>query len=102
MGTKRRKKKQGPPTPDGSVDAVEFFENLYGPLTFGDMLWSIRMCDELSQTEFAEMLGVSRSHICDVEKGRKLVSPARALPLLEVNPSEHEPSTKDELEQLAH
>jgi transcriptional regulator with XRE-family HTH domain len=36
------------------------------------------MCDELSQTEFAEMLGVSRSHICDVEKGRKVVSPERA------------------------
>ena len=74
----RRKKKQSPAVPDGSVDAMEFFENLYGPLTLGDMLWSIRMCDEFSQTEFADMLGVSRSHICDVEKGRKVVSPERA------------------------
>jgi plasmid maintenance system antidote protein VapI len=63
---------------DGYVDANEFLEELLGPLTFGNMLWSIRMCDELGQTEFAEMLGVSRSHICDVEKGRKVVSPERA------------------------
>jgi plasmid maintenance system antidote protein VapI len=63
---------------DGYVDANEFLEELLGPLTFGNMLWSIRMCDELSQTEFAEMLGVSRSHICDIEKGRKVVSPERA------------------------
>ena len=65
--------------PEGYVDAEEFLNELMGtPLTFGNMLWSIRMCDELSQTEFAGMLGVSRSHICDVEKGRKVVSPERA------------------------
>jgi plasmid maintenance system antidote protein VapI len=63
---------------NGYVDANEFLEELLGPLTFGRMLWSIRMCDELSQTDFAEMLGVGRSHICDVEKGRKVVSPERA------------------------
>lgn len=60
------------------MDALEFFESLHGPLTLGDMLWSIRMCDELSQTEFAKILGVNRSHICDIEKGRKVVSPERA------------------------
>jgi transcriptional regulator with XRE-family HTH domain len=57
---------------------MEFFESLHGPMTLGGMLWSIRMCDEISQTEFARTLGVSRSHICDVEKGRKLVSSERA------------------------
>jgi plasmid maintenance system antidote protein VapI len=78
MATKRRKKRQRPAPSDGAVDALEFFERIDGPMTLGDMLWSIRMCDELSQTEFARMLGVSRSHICDVEKGRKVVSPERA------------------------
>jgi plasmid maintenance system antidote protein VapI len=78
MATKRKKKQRTAPAADGSLDAIEFFESLHGPLTFGGMLWSIRVCDELSQTEFAEMLGVSRSHICDIEKGRKVVSPERA------------------------
>jgi transcriptional regulator with XRE-family HTH domain len=57
---------------------MEFFESLYGPLTLGGLLWSMRMCDEISQAEFARRLGVSRSHLCDVEKGRKVVSPERA------------------------
>jgi len=57
---------------------MEFFESIDGPMTLGGMLWSLRVCDEISQTEFARRLGVSRSHLCDVEKGRKLVSPERA------------------------
>ena len=76
--TTRRKTTVSEEDLDGYVDANEFLEELLGPLSFGNMLWSIRMCDELSQTEFAEMLGVSRSHICDIEKGRKVVSPERA------------------------
>ena len=47
-------------------------------MTLGDMIWSLRTCDEISQAEFAKTLGVSRSHLCDVEKGRKVVSPERA------------------------
>ncbi len=78
MTTKRRPKQKRPTPSEGSVDAMEFFESLHGPMTLGGMLWSIRMCDELSQTEFARMLGVNRSHICDIEKGRKVVSPERA------------------------
>ncbi len=78
MATKRRKKQERPTRSEDSIDAMEFFESLHGPMTLGGMLWSIRMCDELSQTEFAQMLGVNRSHICDIEKGRKLVSPERA------------------------
>jgi len=78
MATNRKKKQRRPTPTEGSVDAMEFFESLDGPMTLGGMLWSIRMCDELSQAEFARMLGVSRSHICDVEKGRKVVSPERA------------------------
>ena len=57
---------------------MELLESLHGPMTLGDMLWSLRMCDEISQAEFAKTLGVSRSHLCDVEKGRKVVSPERA------------------------
>ncbi|MCK6553775.1 helix-turn-helix domain-containing protein [Candidatus Binatia bacterium] len=49
-----------------------------GPLTLGMAIESIRKSEELSQDECARKLGVSKSHLCDVEKGRKTVSPERA------------------------
>ena len=49
-----------------------------GPLTFAQALAAIRKCDELSQDECARKLRISKSHLCDVEKGRKTVSPERA------------------------
>jgi transcriptional regulator with XRE-family HTH domain len=49
-----------------------------GPLTLGRAVESIRKCEELSLDECAKKLGVSKSHLCDVEKGRKTVSPERA------------------------
>jgi transcriptional regulator with XRE-family HTH domain len=49
-----------------------------GPLSFGRNLRSIREGEEVSQVEFASRLGISRSHLCDIEKSRKLVSAARA------------------------
>ena len=61
-------------------EAMKIMEELTGgPLTFGEMLNSIRLCDEYSQIEFARLLGISKSHLCDVEKGRKSVSPGRAV-----------------------
>jgi len=78
MATKRRKGRRRPAPSEGSIDAMEFFESIDGRVSLGGMLWSLRMCDEISQAEFARRLGVSRSHLCDVEKGRKLVSPERA------------------------
>jgi antitoxin HigA-1 len=49
-----------------------------GPLTFGTAIESIRKGQELSQSACAKRLGISKSHLCDVEKGRKVVSPERA------------------------
>ncbi len=60
-------------------DAVKLLERLSGgPLTFGRALASVRKCEELSQIECAKKLDVSKSHLCDIEKGRKTVSPERA------------------------
>ena len=47
-------------------------------MTFGKMLESLRLCDELSQIELARKLGVSRAHLCDIEKGRRPVTPEKA------------------------
>lgn len=49
-----------------------------GPLTLGKALRAVRMSDDLSQQEFAEMLGISRAHLCDIEMGRRRVSAERA------------------------
>lgn len=62
----------------GKSRARRFLEDLAGPLSFGSLLSAIREGEELSQAEMARRLGISRSHLCDVEKGRKSVSPGRA------------------------
>ncbi|NJL27743.1 MAG: helix-turn-helix domain-containing protein [Thermoanaerobaculia bacterium] len=49
-----------------------------GPLTLGALLASIRMGEGLTQAELAAQLEISKSHLCDIEKGRKTVSPRRA------------------------
>ncbi len=58
--------------------AVRFLDSVGGPYNFGTMLASVREGEGLSQAEMADRLGVSRSHLCDIEKGRKHVSPSRA------------------------
>lgn len=65
-------------TTSKSINALEFMNELDGPLTFGEMIWSTRVCDEMTQQNFAKLLGISKSHLCDIEKGRKNVSPERA------------------------
>ena len=51
---------------------------LGGPLTFGEAVESLRVRAETSQVAFALKLGISRQYLCDVEKGRRLVSPGQA------------------------
>ena len=60
-------------------EALKFLEQLGGgPLTLGRLLFSIRMGDGISQVDFSKLLGISKAHLCDIEKDRRLVSPARA------------------------
>ncbi len=62
-----------------SSAAIAFLEELAGgPLTLGRLLYSIRMGEEVSQVDFAKKLGVSKAHLCDIEKDRRIVGPARA------------------------
>lgn len=58
----------------------ELLEKLSGGrLTFGRLLTAIREGEQMPQTDFAARLGISRSHLCDIEKGRKAVGAARAV-----------------------
>jgi transcriptional regulator with XRE-family HTH domain len=59
-------------------DAMQFLDNLVGELTFGRLIEAMRQAEEMSQVDFAKKLGISKQHLCDIEKGRKFVSPERA------------------------
>ena len=74
MNTKKRRIKRA----SGSVDAEKFLEDLLGPLSIASMIESHRLCEEITHAELARRLGISRANLCDIEQGRKLVSPERA------------------------
>lgn len=58
-----------------SDKSTAFLENLTKKkMTLGNLLWSIRESEEMSQVEFAKLLRVSRQYLCDVERGRRIVS----------------------------
>lgn len=49
-----------------------------GPLTLGRLLEAIRLGEDETLDGFAKKLGVSRTNLCDIEKGRRSVSLERA------------------------
>jgi len=49
-----------------------------GPLSFGAVLRSSRLCDEMTQEQYAKKIGISKQFLCDLEKGRRLVSVEQA------------------------
>jgi len=49
-----------------------------GPITFGSFLVSWRLSLGLTQIAFAKKIGISPANLCDIEKGRQLVSAKKA------------------------
>lgn len=49
-------------------------EKKHGPVTFAMFLRSAREALGLTQTEMAKRLSLSKGTLCDIEKGRQLVS----------------------------
>ena len=80
MATKKSARKvKGKKQTRDTADATAFLDKLINePLTFGSLIATIRAGEEMSQAEFAAKLGISRSHLCDIERAAKTVSPARA------------------------
>lgn len=62
----------------GSSDSDLEERVLGGPLTFGAAVEGLRIGEGFTQAAFAKKLGVSRQYLCDVEKGRRPVSPHQA------------------------
>ena len=62
-----------------SEESLRFLEGITGEkLTLGSFILAIRQGEELSQVKFAEILGMSRQMLCDIEHNRKNISPKKA------------------------
>lgn len=61
------------------VPAKKSIRKLTGHISFAQMLLSLRHAQELTQVEMANKLSISKQDLCNIEKGRKLVSVERAV-----------------------
>jgi DNA-binding transcriptional regulator YiaG len=59
-------------------DASHFLAKLVGELTLASLLLAIRQGEAMTQVEFSKMLKVSKQYLCDVERGRRMISPKAA------------------------
>jgi transcriptional regulator with XRE-family HTH domain len=60
------------------MHGVHELEKRLGKMTVGEFLRSWRLSEEISQKQFAKKLKISAANLCDIEKGRKAVSPEKA------------------------
>lgn len=64
---------------NGTKKSMQTLESIVGEkLTMGSFIMAIRQGEEMSQVEFAKLLGVSRQVLCDIERGRRTISPKKA------------------------
>jgi DNA-binding XRE family transcriptional regulator len=61
------------------VIAKHAIRKITGTISFGTMIYSYRLSQEYNQTEMANILEISKQDLCNIEKGRKLVSVERAI-----------------------
>ena len=61
--------------PTKKSTAMKQLDRLVGePMTFGNLLKTMRETDEVSQVELAETVGTSAAYISQIEHGKKAVS----------------------------
>jgi transcriptional regulator with XRE-family HTH domain len=65
-------------------DALTEISRLQDQVSFGELIRSMRLCDEISQSDMARRLGISKQHLSAIENQRKAVSPVRAAKFAEV------------------
>lgn len=71
-------------TTNNKIKAKKAIRKITGPISFGEMLYSFRLANEYTQVAFAEILGMSKQELCNIEKGRKIVSAERAKKFAEI------------------
>jgi transcriptional regulator with XRE-family HTH domain len=52
-------------------NALESTQDIWDKMTFGGLVHSLRVSDEISQVELAKKIGVSKQFLSDVEHNRK-------------------------------
>jgi transcriptional regulator with XRE-family HTH domain len=57
---------------------LKSLEQRLGKLTVGEVLHTWRVSEEMSLKDFGKLIGMSVSNLCDIEKGRKGISPEKA------------------------
>jgi len=60
-------------------EANRVFGKSREPFSFATFMLGIRTTLDLSQVEMAKRLGISKAALCEIEKGRTLVSPQAAI-----------------------
>jgi transcriptional regulator with XRE-family HTH domain len=61
-----------------SISAKKAIRKITGPISFGEILHSYRIANELTLIEMGKTLGISKQELCNLEKGRKFASVERA------------------------
>ncbi|CEG55942.1 helix-turn-helix domain-containing protein [Legionella fallonii] len=54
-----------------TLNALEATKDIWNEMTFGGLVRSLRMSDEITQIELANRVGVSKQFLSDVEHNRK-------------------------------
>jgi transcriptional regulator with XRE-family HTH domain len=58
-------------TKDDNLNALEATKSIWDEMTFGGLVRSLRLSDEISQVDLAKSIGVSKQFLSDVEHNRK-------------------------------
>ena len=61
-----------------NLNALEVTKDIWNEMTFGGLVHSLRISDEITQVELAKKVGVSKQFLSDVEHNRKDVGIAFA------------------------
>lgn len=59
--------------PSNTIDALEATKDTWNKMTFGGLIRSLRISDEITQVELAKKIKVSKQFLSDVENNRKEV-----------------------------
>jgi transcriptional regulator with XRE-family HTH domain len=54
-----------------TLNALESTQDIWEKMTFGGLVHSLRISDDISQVELAKKIGVSKQFLSDVEHNRK-------------------------------
>ena len=65
-------------TEKSKSSGLERLERRLGKLSVGEFLHTWRTTEEMTLKEFGKLTGLSVANLCDIEKGRKGVSPEKA------------------------